>query len=193
MAAFSLIELIVVVAIAALLMVLAVPAFQRMALGSSITRSGQMVEDQLALARQMAVSRNGQVQVRLVWLSHDAASCRAIQLWGDGAALNEMVPLTRLTLLPDGISVAASPTLSPMLNDSALTTLKASAAFPGYGTLKYCGFRFRAGGRTDLPFDATNAFLTIAPARHSADTVLPANYCIVQIDPVTGRAKTYRP
>ncbi|MFA7344849.1 MAG: Verru_Chthon cassette protein D [Terrimicrobiaceae bacterium] len=190
---FSLVELLTVMAIIALLVALAVPAFQSVALGSSLSRGGEIAADQLALARQLAVSRNSQVQVRMVRLPDEPAGYRAFQLWGQGTNLTDFVPLTRLTVLPEGVSLASNATLSPLLNDPALTTFKTNGIFPGKGALEYCGFRFKPGGGTDLPFNATNAFLTVVYARDGGATALPPNHCIIQIDPVSGRAKTYRP
>lgn len=188
---FSLIEMLTVTAIIVLLATLTIPAFQSIAMGSSLSRGGQIVADQFALARQMAVSRNSQVQVWLVCLTNDPAGYRAIQLWGQGTNSTTFVPLTRLTVLPDGISMATA--LSPLLTDASLTTINTNGVFPSKGTLNYCGFRFKSGGGTDLPFNTTNAFLTVVYARNSGASALPTNYCIVQIDPVSGRSKTYRP
>ena len=188
---FSLVELLTVMAIVVLLITLMIPAFQSIALGSSLSRGGQIVADQFALARQMAVSRNSQVQVRFVWLTDAPAGYRAIQLWGQGTNFSDFVPLTRLTLLPEGISLASNAALSPLLTGTA--TIKTNGVFSSKGALNYCGFRFKSGGGTDLPFNSTNAFLTAVYARNSDASALPANYCIVQIDPVSGRAKTYRP
>lgn len=190
-AGFSLVELLTVMAIIVLLITLMIPAFQSIALGSSLSRGGQIISDQCALARQMAVSRNSQVQVRFVWLTDAPAGYRAIQLWGQGTNFSDFVPLTRLTMLPEGISLASNAALSPLLTGTA--TIKTNGIFPGKGTLSYCGFRFKSGGGTDLPYNSTNAFLTAVYARNSDASALPANYCIVQIDPVSGRAKTYRP
>jgi len=191
--AFSLVELLVVIAIMALLATLTVPAFQSITLGSSLARGGQIVADQLALARQMAVSRNSQVQVRLIWLKNNPPGYQAIQLWGQGATPAEHVPLSQLVPLPEGISLAATASLSPLLNDSSLVTISGRAAFGGRGLLDYRGFRFKAGGRTDLPYNASNAFLTVVATRDADKTSLPENYSLVQVDPVSGRVKTFRP
>lgn len=188
---FSLIELLTVMAVIALLITLTVPAFQSIVMGSSLSRGAQVVADQFALARQLAVSRNSQVQVWFVWLKDEPAGYRAIQLWGQGTNPTTFVPLTRLTVLPEGISLASGAALSPLLTDTA--TIRTNGVFPSKGALDYCGFRFKPAGGTDLPFNATNAFLTVVYARDSAVAMLPTNYCIVQIDPVSGRAKTYRP
>ena len=183
---FSLVELLTVVAIIALLVTLTIPAFQSITMGSSLSRGGQVVADQLVLARQLAVSRNSQVQVRLVRLTNEPAGYRAIQLAGQEMNSTNIVPLTRVTLLPEGISLA--PNLSPLLTNAATVT---NGTIPGRGT--FSGFRFKSAGGTDLPFDTTNAYLTVVYSRDSGATALPTNYCIIQIDPVTGRTKTYRP
>lgn len=183
---FSLIELLTVVAIIAILASLAIPAFQSIAMGSSLSRGGQILADQIVLARQLAVSRNSQVQVRLVRLTNEPAGYRAIQLAGQEMNSTNIVALTRVTLLPEGVALA--PGLSPLLTNAATVT---NGTLPGRGT--FSGFRFKPAGGTDLPFDSTDAYLTVVQARDSGASALPNNYCIIQIDPVTGRTKTYRP
>lgn len=190
---FSLVELLVVIAIIALLTVLTVPAFQSIAFGSSLARGGQMVADQFALARQMAVSRNGQVQVRVIWLTNNPPGYQAVQLWGQGNTPTDLMPLSQPVVLPEGVSIASNAALSPLLNDPVLATLQDHATFSGRGKLDYRGFRFKAGGRTDLPYNASNAFLTVVATREAGKTSLPNNYCLVQVDPVSGRVKSYRP
>lgn len=192
-AGFSLVEMLVVIAIIALLAVLTIPAFQSIAFGSSLARGGQMVADQLALARQLAASRNGQVQVRVIWLPGNPPGYQAMQLWGQGSTPEEFLPLSQMAVLPEGVAVASNAVLSPLLNDSGLVSIQDSAVFGGRGRLDYRGFRFKAGGRTDLPYNASNAFLTVVAARDAGKSALPDNYCLVQIDPVSGRVKTYRP
>lgn len=190
---FSLVELLVVVAVIGVLAVVTIPAFQSIAFGSSLARGGQMVADQFALARQMAVSRNGQVQVRVIWLTNKPPGYQAIQLWGQGSTPKDFIPISQLVVLPEGISIAESPALSPLINDDALVSLDDKAVFGGRGELEYMGFRFKAGGRTDLPYNALNAFVTVVATRDAQKTSLPDNYCIVQVDPVSGRVNTYRP
>lgn len=189
----SLVELLAVMAIVAVLASLTLPAFQSIALGSSLSRGGQIVADQLSLARQLAIGRNGQVQVWFVRLDGSSSGFRAMQLWGQGTNPADLVPLTRLTLLPDGVSFASDAALAPLLLDTALITISSNRTFPGRGMLSYSGFRFKAGGGTDLPFNATNAFVSVVHARDAGTAALPTNYCIMQIDPVNGRTRIYRP
>ena len=62
--AFSLVELLVVIAVIAIVAGYAVPAVTTMLKGSQLTQGSQMVVDQIALARQTALSRNRSVEVR---------------------------------------------------------------------------------------------------------------------------------
>ena len=62
--AFSLVELLVVMAVIAIVAGFAVPAVTTMLKGSQLTQGSQMVVDQIALARQTALSRNRSVEVR---------------------------------------------------------------------------------------------------------------------------------
>ncbi len=58
---------------------------------------------------------------------------------------------------------------------------------------RYCGFRFRPGGGTDLGFDTTSNFVTVVRDRDASKTDVPDNYAVIQVDQVNGRVRTYRP
>ena len=75
--AFSLIELLVVIAIIALLTSLIVPAASSLGSSYSLTRQGQLLSDQIVLARQMATSRNRDTVVSLT----QSNSNWSVQLW----------------------------------------------------------------------------------------------------------------
>ncbi len=64
--AFSLIELIVVIAIIGIVAVFVVPAANTIIMGTDITRGSQALASQLALARQTAVTTNHPVEVRFL-------------------------------------------------------------------------------------------------------------------------------
>ncbi len=64
--AFSLVELIIVIAIIGIIALFVVPAANTIIMGSDITRSAQALTGQLALARQTAVTRNHPVEVRFL-------------------------------------------------------------------------------------------------------------------------------
>jgi uncharacterized protein (TIGR02596 family) len=183
--------MLVVIGILTGLMVLAVPAFQGAIKGSRITGAGQLLADQFSLARQEAVTRSRDVQVRLVWLGADARGPGAIQLWSaDPRDLTIQKPIGKLLPLPEKIIVSPEAKISPLLSNSAVT--QGEAEFGTWGKQKYRAFRFRPDGGTSLAFDSAENFLTVVPELEAAETP-PANYSTIQVDPANGRSRLYRP
>lgn len=190
--AFTLTELLVVVAIIALLTVLAMPAITSVTGGTALTRAGQTVADQFVLARQEATGKNRDVQVRFVWKDGAPAGWRGVQLWAPSANnVTEYRPVSRIAWLPEGTLLSEVDKMSPLL--AGATIPETNGVFPGLGTTKYCGFRFRAGGGTDLTFNSSSNFVTVVRDRDASVTTAPANYAVIQVDPVTGRTHSYRP
>lgn len=188
--AFSLIELLTVVAIMAILAVLAVPAMSSMMRASTLSRGGQVVGDMLSVARQEAVTRNRDVEVRFYYLTNEGVKgWRAMQLWkleqtANGPATNTS---SRVTLLPDGVVIAINDSLSPLVSDSPHSGTVNLAA---YGSTPYKSFRFRPNGATEIAVGDSN-FLTLVPSSDS--TTRPANFYTLQVDSLTGKAKVIRP
>jgi uncharacterized protein (TIGR02596 family) len=190
--AFSLIELLVVVAIIATLSVLAVPAITSVASGTSLARGGQLVADQFALARQEATGKNREVQVRFVWKDGAVSGWRGVQLWAPSANdVTDYRPVGRIAWLPEGTLVSGVAAMSPLIGSPTIP--ETNGDFPGRGPTKYCGFRFRPGGGTDLNFNSSSNFVTVVQDRDASVATAPANYAVIQVDPVNGRTRTYRP
>ncbi len=63
---FSLLELIVVILIIGIIAAFAVPATSTILRGSQLTQSSQIIVDQISLARQHALTKNRQVEVRFI-------------------------------------------------------------------------------------------------------------------------------
>jgi uncharacterized protein (TIGR02596 family) len=190
--AFSLLELLAVIAIVAVLSVLVVPSFTHIAAGNALTRGAQVVADQVQLARQIAAGRNRDVQVRFVWRDDEPAGYRGVQLWSSSPTnVTEYVPLSRIAWLPEGTLISSSAELSPLIAHSPIP--ETTADFPGRGPTKFCGFRFRASGRTDLNFNSANDYVTVVRGADAEATAAPPNCAIVQVDPVNGHVRTYRP
>ncbi|CAN5496575.1 hypothetical protein BH09VER1_BH09VER1_42920 [soil metagenome] len=189
---FTLLELLVVMAIIALLTVLTLPAISNISKGTSMTRAGQVVADQFVLARQEATGKNRDIQVRFVWKDDAPSGYKGIQLWAASAYdVTDYRPITRITWIPDGMLMSSQPVLSPLL--ASPTIVETNGVFPGRGNTKYCGFRFRSGGGTDLNFNSASNFITIVNEKDAAAGTAPANYAVIQVDPVNGRSHTYRP
>jgi len=183
--AFTLLELLVVMAIVILLASMAVPAFNSITVGSNLNRAGQIIGDQISLARQEAVTKNREVQVRFYDVATNQ-SWRGIQIWRveqtdvgtNNIAVNHMITL------PEGIVINPATNLSPLLT--------ADGSLNGTGNVpQYKGFRFRANGATDSTVTAANGYVTLQQANAQGNP--PKNYYTVQINPVTGKVLAFRP
>jgi len=203
---FSLIEMLVVLAIAAILATLAVPSFTSMTRSYQLNTTGDLVINQLALARQAALSNSRLVQVRLYHLpdyGQDPAGnktvYRAIQSFteGDPSATGSLT-LTAVTKpiffpAPIVLSTSTSPNLSPLLPSSPTAAGSSDLSLPIYGNnYDYASFHFKPDGSTDLGA-GTNSVTLIMENDPSASAGLPNNYRTIQIDPAIGTARRFSP
>lgn len=218
--AFSLVEILVVLSIIAVLMLLAVPAVEQMLKGSRVTVAGNLLVDQLNLAQQTAISTNQPVEVRIYKLPKPTSDpltgaleeVRAIQVFKckpDGT----VEPADKPIFFPSGIvivpNVAASsmlevsdsdpntPDTAPFVDGAEHTSADSDPVItlPRYDTnYSFRTFRFRSNGETDMR--QVPAFLSLVTETDpivDAGTGLRKNYVTVQVDPVNGRTRLYRP
>ena len=194
--AFSLIELLVVIAIVALLTSVAAPSIGSVIAGSNLNRAGQLVNDQLTIARQEAVTKNCDIHVRFFTInSGNQSGVRGIQLWrveesASGPVTNAF---GRMVLLPEGVLINPANTLSPLLTvPPAAGGSSGNTNLPTYGNASYTGFRIRANGTLDNAVAANN-FLTLQNANPPPSADVPDNYYTLQVNPITGKVLSYRP
>jgi uncharacterized protein (TIGR02596 family) len=190
--AFSLLELLLVISIIAVLMTLATPAFNSISRGRKMDLAGASIADQIALARQVSISRNRAMEVRFYKftpaLPGSTAGYRALQvieLQDDGGEK----PVGRPVKLPDQIIVSEDAAWSSLFAPGAAVDLPGTnvAGLGAVSAIK--SFQFRAGGRTSLPDINSNYFV-------SAFSELPGqtnNFATVQVDPFNGRVRLLRP
>ncbi len=185
-AAFSLIEVLVVVAVAAILMALAVPATSNLMAANNVTRAGQQLNDQIALARQLASTR-GQ-SVRVVFYKPDSTNFSAIQLLGGEGFSNA---LTRPAVFPE--TFALVPDLSPLLNKIAgNTNSSGNTRIAGQADVQGLYLTIRANGRVEPALvSGTDNYVTVA--RNPGTGFLTNNFTAVAIDPLNARTTIYRP
>jgi uncharacterized protein (TIGR02596 family) len=172
--AFSLVELLIVVAIIGIIAGFGIPAVSGVLRGSALTQAASQLTDNLGLARQHAISRNRVVEVRFYRFGDpeqpgetatDPASgqFRAFQYF----ELNEagiILPVGKYQRLPDTMMMNPGEKLSTLLGEDPLITTRlikqsevaANGKNPelprGVGhKYEYVWFRFNPDGTTDLP------------------------------------------
>lgn len=192
---FSLIELLVVMAIIGILMALVVPSLGSVLESGRLTQALTLLNGQLNLARQNAVALNEPVFFRMI--RKDASSpfdrIQLVTVDSSGRAS----PLGRVAVFPTQTAIARDTTLSSLMAPDSTGERPASAvndpALPGLGTTyRYVQFSFRPRG--SMAVNIQNCwFLTVLAARHENDSTLPPNYAVLQIDPINGGIQVYRP
>ncbi|SDU29376.1 Verru_Chthon cassette protein D [Verrucomicrobium sp. GAS474] len=206
--AFSLIELLIVMAIMGTLALMALPAFNRVVTASNLSSGGRALVDQINLARQTAMARSSQVEFRLYRLpdaslpgSQSPAQYRAFQAFvitQGGTATNAVA---RPIFLPKSIIFLASPSVSSLLPEAPGTAPalvsgeRAGTRFNGYqpSAYDYMVFHFNPDGSTDLdPTASWYISLAFEKAPLGANGV-PSDFITIQIDPLSGRARSFRP
>ncbi|MCX6971138.1 MAG: Verru_Chthon cassette protein D [Verrucomicrobia bacterium] len=205
--AFSLIELLVVIAIIGLLASLALPSLAGILGGSKINLGVESVSGALSSARQLAVTKNRDVEFRLIEMTDPAFpgasnAIRAVQILEIREATTN--PIGKPRVFPSGVIIGASPSMTSLC-DAAVTNKSAVAgtdtAIPGIGTTyKYRSFRFRPDGsmnlKTILPPTVTNYFLTLYDEKYQSQVsgnTPPSNFATIQLEPATGASTLYRP
>lgn len=200
--AFSLVELLVVLAIISVLAALGGPAIGSLMLGSNLSRAGQILEAQLVQGRQEAVTYNHGIELIFFNLTGTARGWRAIQIWrvDQTATGTTTTPLTKVSIIPDGVIICPDATLSPLLNllttqdpSTNPTAITGTTTLPAFGTVQYVGFRFRANGATDSIIDTTHNFVTLVNANNYVVGTQPSNYYTLQVNPTNGKVTSFRP
>lgn len=213
--AFSLIELVIVISVIVVIAAFTIPAMNTVLRGSQLNQGSSMLVGQLNIARQQALSRNRQIEVRFYRYADpevpgedvtkaETGKFRAMQLFQitpQGVAL----PIDKIQTLPGGVIFSYSDTegLSSLIDrPTALTPKKpgiADKAAPRLGrgvdyNYEYISFKFMPDGSTDRN-PTGRWFITVIGLndRLESPTKPPPNFFTVQVDPVSGVTKVYRP
>ncbi|MEI8293439.1 MAG: Verru_Chthon cassette protein D [bacterium] len=195
---FSLIELLVVIAIIGVLSVLIVPAFNTITGANAISAATDRLVGALELARQIAVTKNKQTEVRFYdvpatgWVS----DYRAFQVFEIEPSL-QVTPATPVITMGQPAVIARDAGLSTLLDTARSKTWSAldpQVSLPGIGTTYNCRYvRFRPEGTTDL--DVSKKWhLTVVDAKTPGTAAKPpANFACVWVTPTTGSIRVLRP
>lgn len=204
--AFTLLELMLVIAMIGVLFTLLAPAVNTLMRGSRLTQASDKVVAVLSLARQTALTTNHSVEVRFYQygdpevpgetVDHPATgkyrAIQTVETKEDGTEIKG-----RIEKLPLAIIIDSGSTLSPLLGDTlAKTWSDTPPPIPVVGSNYLCrAFQFLADGSTNLP--SAGGALWFFTLHNLVDgdgrTTPPPNYATLKIDPVNGLLKVYRP
>jgi uncharacterized protein (TIGR02596 family) len=213
--AFSLLELLVVILIIGIVAVFVTPAVTTILRGSQLSQAEQIVTDQIKLAHQYAVTKNRSIQVRFIRYGDPetpgekkdvptTGAYRAIQVFEilDSGAI---LPLDKPQLLPQSI-VVNSGSLSTLISDTSMKVVTASKEKTPDGggdpalprgidwNYQYVAFTFLRDGSTNLKATGVAWCVTLHNINEkSAISAPPANFVTLQVDPVSGSLRIFRP
>lgn len=195
---FSLIEMVVVVAILAVIVMLAAPYTISAIQASSLTSAGDTVNQKLSLAQQRASTENRPVGVTFYFYTKDSiTACHAIQLVTYDPATNITTALEAPVFWQNGREVLLDGPLSPIFSGAFSPSDTGSATTRPFVTLgaTFKRILFFPNGSTNLRVPLSRAYITLISIKDYKQNLNtpPGNYYTVQVDPVTGRPRTYRP
>jgi uncharacterized protein (TIGR02596 family) len=181
--AFSLVEMLVVIALMAIVATFAMSGLAGVQRGMALTDAGSRLADYLAIGRQTAMSLNQPVEV---WFCpgepQDSLLLYRIE---NGVAK----PVEKELKVNEQITLSANEQWSSVLT-TAVSGPKAPR--PKLPAADCHSFRFMPDGSTDLG-GAAWATITLIPRTAADAASLPANFFTVQIDQQTGTIRTFRP
>jgi len=186
---FTIVEMLTVVALLIVLLGLVVPASTSMMLSMSLTRAGQEIGDQIALARRLATTQKKHMEVRFVKGETNVNGYTAVQLWESDANGSNMKPCGNLITIPSAVKVSEA--LSPLLAN-AEASAKGTAEFRPLGNKSYVAIRIRPNGRLVSSQSLGDSYILLC-RRKGNDEEKPTNYYAIQISPLTGRVTAIRP
>lgn len=219
--AFTLIETLVVVSIIVLILALTGPSLLGTMQASRLSSAGDTVLGLLAEAQQTAMAQNVPVEVRFFKYQTPTStyeayhSLQAFKVVNDpqagvGQVRELLVPIGTLTRLPDSIVIPFDNTLAPLLNGQGFPDVRtdSSNTYSGVQSAKYNAVRFMTDGTCRKLMEnpktgvaavsyptLQTSFITLSPeiGQQVTEANLPKNFYCIQVDPFTGKMRTYRP
>lgn len=208
---FTLIEIIVVVAIMIILVSLAGSSMKGMMETLRMKEAIATTRGVMERARQMAVTLNRDVTLRIYQSSGDfgALGWRGFEYgveepvmdpnapnYRDPTSPNfraSFVPAAPAERLPTGLVFHPSATFSVLLDASLSELQSGQDTGPDGKPRSYTSIRFTPEGRCELPTGRSWTLAIVAENTVAQSASLPRNYAVLQLDPTTAHVRVYRP
>jgi uncharacterized protein (TIGR02596 family) len=187
--AFTLLELLCVMAVAVILLALAIQGAGGFRQAQALTAAGALVASSMEIARQTAITENAPVRWQLIRVSDarngDPAAYRLVRLQKLMTKQRAWVSIGRQEMFP--VAVIADPDQSSLLSESAISEISDLRIGGQSGqTAKAATVIFHPSGRTSLNLNAKHS-ITLR------SRFLTGNFVTVEIDPVSARTQSFRP
>jgi|GEM_PF-3375190 len=181
----TLLELLLVITLIIVLLSLTVPAFESVGRSWRMAHAAQEMADFLEMARQVALSGNQPVEVRLFRTQRPGDESKvycayALRQFSHGDSGSE----TAIAYLPPGLVISDNPGLSPMLEGPSPP--EADPRLPG----EYRVIRFERDGSAALA--NAQSWLTILSVPEKTEP-LSGDYRVLKVIPATGRVRLFQP
>jgi uncharacterized protein (TIGR02596 family) len=188
-------------------------------MASKLASAGESVFGAISEAQQLAYASNVPVELRFfrvpdVFGANPAY--RSYQVFkimqvtdGSGNVEESPEPANNLVNLPESIIIVSDDTLSPALKGDGLPDTKdgSGVGYSGVQNAVYNAWRFMPDGTCRKVGQATGGFasleyqkltesfitLTIESGQAITSQNLPKNFFTIQVDPFTGKARSYKP
>jgi uncharacterized protein (TIGR02596 family) len=198
-AGFSLVELLVVIAVIAVVMAFSMASFSTFSGATLLKRTGDHLIGFLAQARQDAIAGNSHVEVRF----YQPRDLDAFDPQWSVLTVRENQDGTHRAVgspyhFPDGLILNQSEALSSLIGGlvkqpDTENLITASSSEPRF----YTSFRFYSNGSTNLPVtsngDTWHITLMVSNNGNGSEPEPPSNFFTIKVDPFTGTVRTFRP
>lgn len=202
--------MLIVISIIAILIAIAAPAIFGTMKATRLTGAGQQLQGALSEAQQLAFAQNCAVEFRFYEYAGqmgDPVAIRGFQLFKitspPGLNTETITKMGETIKLPDGVIVSSDTALSPCVTSAFFDDSSENSGISG---ARYSAIRFlpdgtckkvnSTGGLANLQFQTlAQSFMTIVEETGKAAVAGEPtdNFYCIQIDPFTGRARSYRP
>ncbi len=199
---FTLIELLVVMGILAMILVMAVPAFEKLSIGAGVDGAARAINGQLQLTRQYAIANRQRVALVMPANSFGESDKRYVAMraavydkdsgyyiWAPNAAW-EFIPTGAIIAQADTTANTLMTTGSPPPADMPAMTVDIDEDNDGTADLTSVrAVIFRSGGALE---NAATVYVTVIEGAYTGSGIIvrnTSNQLDIAINPFTGRIK----